>query len=94
MADFATACWWHSNAPQAHFTQNLVCSLPTETGRITLSGRRLVVTEAGASRNTELPEGAVLKAYQEHFGIVLDRVPNVLPVPRREAPAATGRGER
>ncbi|WP_432044033.1 arylamine N-acetyltransferase family protein [Streptomyces cadmiisoli] len=93
LADFATACWWHSNAPQAHFTQNLVCSLPTETGRITLSGRRLVVTEAGISRDTELPDGAVLKAYQEHFGIVLDRVPGLLPVPHREAPAATGRGE-
>ncbi|MFC4505158.1 MULTISPECIES: arylamine N-acetyltransferase [Streptomyces] len=38
LTDFATACWWHTHAPQAHFTRNLVCSLPTDHARRTDSG--------------------------------------------------------
>ncbi|MFD5572301.1 arylamine N-acetyltransferase family protein [Streptomyces cadmiisoli] len=78
LSDFTTACWWHSNAPQAHFTQNLVCSLPTENGRVTISGQRLVITDGGHSSEVELPQETVLEAYRDHFGIVLDRMPELL----------------
>jgi N-hydroxyarylamine O-acetyltransferase len=77
LTDFATACWWHTHAPQAHFTQNLVCSLPTDAGRVTLSGQRLIITEGGKGWSTDLAEDAALAAYRDHFGIVLDRLPRV-----------------
>ncbi|MGW6961794.1 arylamine N-acetyltransferase family protein [Streptomyces chartreusis] len=77
LTDFATACWWHTHAPQAHFTRSLVCSLPTESGRITLSGQRLVVTEGGRVWSADLDDDAVLAAYRNHFGIALDRVPRL-----------------
>ncbi|WP_399946464.1 arylamine N-acetyltransferase [Streptomyces sp. BBFR25] len=77
LTDFATACWWHTHAPQAHFTQNLVCSLPTDAGRVTLSGQRLIITEGGKRWSTDLAEDAALAAYRDHFGILLDRLPRV-----------------
>jgi N-hydroxyarylamine O-acetyltransferase len=75
LADFELGCWWNRTSPKSHFTRSLVCSLLTEKGRITLSGRTLTVTDAGSRHEEELPEDAVLAAYREHFGIVLDRVP-------------------
>ncbi len=75
LADFKAGCWWHSTSPDSHFTRSLTCSLRTATGRVTLSGTRLIVTENGARTETSLSEGAALDAYRERFGIVLDRIP-------------------
>ncbi|MER5435098.1 arylamine N-acetyltransferase [Streptomyces sp. NPDC002588] len=80
LGDFVTGAWWHSTSPGSHFVRSLVCSRVTEDGgRITLSGRRLKVTDRkGGSTERELPtDGEVLGVYREHFGIVLDRVPQV-----------------
>ncbi|MGW1372808.1 arylamine N-acetyltransferase family protein [Streptomyces sp. NPDC002446] len=76
--DFEAGCWWHQTSPKSHFTQSLVCSRLTETGRVTLSGRTLVSTAAGGGRQ-ERQVGAdeVLAAYREYFGIVLEREPVV-----------------
>jgi hypothetical protein len=41
-----------------------------------LSGRTLIRTSGGARAEQDLgPDDAVLAAYREHFGVVLDRVP-------------------
>ncbi|MFH8571217.1 arylamine N-acetyltransferase [Streptomyces sp. NPDC017993] len=48
LADFEVGCWWNRTSPTSHFTQSLVCSRLTETGRVTLSGRTLVITDAEA----------------------------------------------
>ncbi len=78
LADFEMACWWQCTSPASHFTQSLVCTLLTETGRITLSGRTLVTTDAAGRHEEELGEAEALATYRDRFGIVLDR----LPVPR------------
>ncbi|MFD5251727.1 arylamine N-acetyltransferase [Streptomyces bobili] len=78
LGDFVAGAWWHSTSPESHFTRSPVCSRVTEDGgRITLSGRRLKVTDAqGVSEERELAEdGEVLGVYRERFGIVLERVP-------------------
>ncbi|GAB7033572.1 arylamine N-acetyltransferase [Streptomyces sp. NPDC021749] len=78
LADFEVGCWWNRTSPTSHFTQSLVCSRLTETGRITLSGRTLVITGAdGAREQRELAADEVLAAYREHFGVVVDREPVV-----------------
>jgi N-hydroxyarylamine O-acetyltransferase len=47
---------------------------------VTLSGRKLIDTAHGERRESELDDdAAVLKAYHDRFGIVLDRVPEVRP---------------
>ncbi|MFE6743274.1 arylamine N-acetyltransferase family protein [Streptomyces tubercidicus] len=81
-ADFEVGCWWNRTSPASHFTQSLVCSRLTETGRITLSGRTLVTSAVDGGRE-ERPVAAdeILAAYREHFGIVLDREPVVGAVP-------------
>ncbi len=80
LGDFVIGAWWHSTSPVSHFTRSLVCSRVTEDGgRTTLSGRRLTVTSAeGAREERELgTDEEVLAAYQERFGIALDRVPTL-----------------
>lgn len=74
--DFEAGAWYHRTSPASHFTQSLVCSRLTAEGRITLSGRTLVTTVAG-ERTEAAVEGdaGVLAAYRDHFGVVLERVP-------------------
>jgi len=81
LRDFEATCWWQRTSPKSHFRQSLVCSRLTEAGRITLSGRVLVLTTGeGGREQRELAADEVLAAYREHFGITLDREPVVAPL--------------
>ena len=74
--DFVPTCWWQQTSPQSHFTHGPVCSRLLDGGRISLSGRTLIRTHGTSRTEEQLPsDDAVLAAYREHFGIVLDRVP-------------------
>ncbi|MFG2989538.1 arylamine N-acetyltransferase [Streptomyces sp. NPDC048257] len=76
LSDFVAGAWWHSTSPASGFTRKPVCSLLTETGRITLSDRELTVTDGGErTRRTLTDDAEVLAAYRTHFGIDLPRVP-------------------
>ncbi|QGV82019.1 arylamine N-acetyltransferase family protein [Streptomyces ficellus] len=87
-ADFEAGAWYHRTSPASHFTRSSVCSLLTEDGRITLSGRKLVTTTAGRRTERMLEsDDETLAAYREHFGIVLDRLPP-------EPPASRPQGHR
>jgi N-hydroxyarylamine O-acetyltransferase len=78
LADFVPTCWWQQTSPLSHFTQQTICSRLTETGRISLSGHRLIRTSGTARTEEQLAdESAVLAAYRDHFGITLSRVPQV-----------------
>jgi N-hydroxyarylamine O-acetyltransferase len=87
-ADFGPTCWWQQSSPDSHFTHSTICSKLTETGRITLSGNTLITTSNGARSEQTLPDDqAILAAYRDHFGITLDRVPQLLfPDPPKPAP--------
>jgi N-hydroxyarylamine O-acetyltransferase len=74
--DFVPTCWWQATSPRSHFTTSVVCSRLTGDGRISISGRRLIRTEAGQRTEEDLGDDqAVLAAYRHHFGIELDSVP-------------------
>ena len=80
LGDFEAGCWWHRSSPKSHFTRSLVCSMLTESGRVTLSGRTLIRTTIRATGDErderELGDDVeVLAAYRSWFGIELDRVP-------------------
>ncbi|MFE0035943.1 arylamine N-acetyltransferase [Streptomyces sp. NPDC059015] len=78
LEDFEAGAWYHRTSPASHFTQKLVCSRLTDDGRITLSGRKLVTTAHGQREERQLGDDAeILAAYREHFGLELDRVPEV-----------------
>ncbi|NGO81879.1 arylamine N-acetyltransferase [Streptomyces sp. YC504] len=76
LRDFTAGAWYHRTSPDSHFTRSLVCSLRTDRGRTTLSGRRLTVTQDGRRRTSELGDDAeVLAAYRDHFGMALAHLP-------------------
>jgi N-hydroxyarylamine O-acetyltransferase len=45
LSDFYEMCTYHQTNSNSHFTQKRLCSLPTENGRITISGNILKITE-------------------------------------------------
>jgi N-hydroxyarylamine O-acetyltransferase len=71
LADFEPRNLWQQTSPQSHFTRGPVASRLTPTGRVTLSGHRLITTTHGRREETELAAGEVPTALSEHFGIVL-----------------------
>jgi N-hydroxyarylamine O-acetyltransferase len=75
--DFRPTLRWYRTAPDSPFMQDVFCSLPTETGRVTLKGHKLTIVD-GESRVTEelADDSAVLAAYKKHFDIGLDKLPN------------------
>lgn len=76
LADFIPTCWWQQTSPRSHFTRNTICSRLTANGRVTVSGHTLITTSGGARTEQHLHSSdAVLAAYRDHFGIVLDHVP-------------------
>ncbi|MFE0043057.1 arylamine N-acetyltransferase family protein [Streptomyces albireticuli] len=77
LADFVSGCWWNSTSPKSFFTRSLICSRLTPTGRVTLSGRTFVTTDATGRQERRLTGEEVLPAYRTHFGIELDREPEV-----------------
>lgn len=76
LAGFGPTCWGQQTLPSSHFAHGTVCSRRTGDGRISLSGQTPIRTGGAARTEEKLPDDdAVLAAYRDHFGIVLDRVP-------------------
>lgn len=70
LEEFSGMCRYHQTSPDSFFLKNRLCSLKTPTGRVTVSGPRLIVTEAGRREERMLEtEEAVEQALLEHFGI-------------------------
>jgi N-hydroxyarylamine O-acetyltransferase len=70
LSDFAEACRFHQTSPQAPFTKQPLCSRPTSTGRITLTGSSLVITENGEKQEEPiLSVAAFHEKLVEYFGI-------------------------
>ncbi len=71
LADFAPRNQWQQTSPDSHFTQQRLASLLTATGRVTLSGDRLITTTHG-NRDERAVEASERPAVlREHFGINL-----------------------
>ncbi|HEY0080750.1 MAG TPA: arylamine N-acetyltransferase [Pyrinomonadaceae bacterium] len=70
-ADYEEMCRYHQTSPESHFTKSRVCSRATPRGRVTLSGMRLIETEAGGRRVERLLESEeeYEAALREHFRI-------------------------
>jgi N-hydroxyarylamine O-acetyltransferase len=69
--DFAEACTWHQTSADSHFTRNPVCTVRIRDGRVTLRGRRLIVTRAGEREEREVPVDELVATYHDRFGIDL-----------------------
>jgi N-hydroxyarylamine O-acetyltransferase len=70
LSAFEDGCRHHRTSPESHFTRKTVVSRATETGRITLSERRLIVTSSGMRTETVLgDDAAISRVLVEQFGI-------------------------
>jgi N-hydroxyarylamine O-acetyltransferase len=54
MNDFVDMFNYHQTSSLSHFTQKRLCSILTDTGRITVSGNKLKITDHGKISETEL----------------------------------------
>jgi N-hydroxyarylamine O-acetyltransferase len=72
-ADYAERCEYQQTSPESHFTQGRICTRATATGRVTLSGLRLITTRNAGERAEEdlAGEAEYTEALREHFGIVM-----------------------
>ena len=71
LADFAPGCAYNQSSPDSHFTQNTVCTLRTESGRVTVHSRTLVETIDGERSEQELEPDELRAVFRDHFGIAL-----------------------
>lgn len=78
LSDFEARHHWQQTSPDSHFTRSRVVSRLTPTGRVTLSGDRLITTTHGRRHETRLSEDDARRALLEHFGIVLERLDPVV----------------
>ena len=52
--EFHHMCNYHQTSNESHFMQKRICSLPTKSGRITLTGDTLKITENGVVKERKL----------------------------------------
>ena len=71
LRDFASMCHYHQTSPQSSFTQQRVCTLPTPSGRITLSDQRLITTSNGERTERVLTDQDYRAVLGSAFGIVI-----------------------
>ena len=72
LAGFEPGSHHHQYSPSSHFTQQRFCTQANAQGRITLSDRRLIVTENGHRHEQDLENEAEFQRYlRDHFGITL-----------------------
>jgi N-hydroxyarylamine O-acetyltransferase len=72
LADFLPRCRFQDGSPDSHFTQGPLCSRNVPGGRITLTGRHLIVTGRGVREERDLPDDAAFHAaLWGYFGIDL-----------------------
>jgi N-hydroxyarylamine O-acetyltransferase len=72
LEDFYDRCNYHQTNNESHFMQKRICSLLTKTGRITLIGNTLKITENGAIKEKQLNnEQEIQQALWNYFGIKL-----------------------
>ncbi|WP_208114151.1 arylamine N-acetyltransferase family protein [Actinomycetospora succinea] len=82
LADFTPMAWWHRTSPTSPFTREVTCSRLTPTGRVTISGPKLIETDDDGTRTERtVPADEQLAIYRDTFGIVLDAVPPALHPP-------------
>lgn len=70
MENFEEMNTYQQTSPKSHFTRSLICSMATASGRVTLSGNRLVITDGAIRREKTVETGGELYSIlAEYFGM-------------------------
>jgi len=74
MSDFAFMCGDFQTNPESAFRKRVMCTRMTPTGRLTLAGTKLIVTERGERRESMIPDvESFTHLMHDRFGIDLPR---------------------
>ncbi|PJJ48093.1 arylamine N-acetyltransferase family protein [Hymenobacter chitinivorans] len=72
VAEFAAMCHFHQTSPESHFTRKRLCTRPTLTGRVTITGHTLRIKDGANLTETELVDPAEFdRALYQYFEIRL-----------------------
>jgi N-hydroxyarylamine O-acetyltransferase len=72
ISDFEEMCSFHQSSPDSHFTRQMICTIATESGRISLSDDYLTLTEADKKKKSRVKSSADFKQkLKKHFKIQL-----------------------
>jgi N-hydroxyarylamine O-acetyltransferase len=72
--DFCEMCAFQQESPTSHFRTRMVCTIATESGRITLSNNSLTITEGDKKERIELnDEKDFYELLKKHFAIELQQ---------------------
>ena len=69
--EFAEMTDYHATSSDSPFTGDLLATLPTEDGRITLSGTSITTTERSTHRKQHVPLAQLDAVLRERFGITI-----------------------
>jgi N-hydroxyarylamine O-acetyltransferase len=71
---FLPMCRYHQTSSDSHFTQKIICTIATESGRVTLRDNRLIITEGNNKKDINYEGEAVfIKYLYDNFGILLKK---------------------
>lgn len=68
-SEFAEMAAYHATSPDSPFAGDLLATLPTEDGRITLSGTSITDTDGGTRRKRDVPPDRVDDVLRNRFGL-------------------------
>ncbi|MGN6186929.1 MAG: arylamine N-acetyltransferase family protein [Thermoanaerobaculia bacterium] len=69
--EFAPMCDYQQYSPDSHFTKRRICSMVTDTGRVTLADSKLILTANGAKHEIPVSAAEWPHVLEETFGIRL-----------------------
>ncbi|HEX4824217.1 MAG TPA: arylamine N-acetyltransferase [Candidatus Polarisedimenticolaceae bacterium] len=70
--EFAARCLFQQTSPESHFTRTTICSLPASSGRVSVSGPRLIETVEGRRDERAIADrDDYRRILSERFGIEL-----------------------
>ena len=73
ISDFEEMCTFHQTSPESHFTQEIICTMATRNGRVSLSGNSLTITEEREKVKTKVVSDKDFRhKLRDHFGIQLN----------------------
>jgi N-hydroxyarylamine O-acetyltransferase len=73
ISDFEEMCTFHQTSPESHFTQEIICTMATKAGRVSLSDHLLTITDGSSMKKTKVVSDKDFKhKLRDHFGIQLN----------------------
>jgi N-hydroxyarylamine O-acetyltransferase len=72
LIDFQDMNHYHQTSEHSHFTQSLICSIPTKQGRVSLINNHVIITTGKLRKEMKVEHEKLSGALKSHFGITIN----------------------